>query len=273
MAEDKRKYKVVLLGDAAVGKTSLVMRYVHSQFDEKYLKTLGTNIYTKEIIEVRDGRDVTSVLQIWDIMGQRVFPSVIKSSLKGANGVIFVCDLTNMKSLVNFERWLELVFENTEEVSFLFLANKSDLPDPEYGFFAVMAVADTFESPFYVTSAKTGDSVEEAFTKIGSLMVNKKFVPQDLKYDIAKKVEDLPPMMLAQDSIINTFCNIMGGYEQNMPTVQDHFKKLDIDFENPTKDQLEELVKNLDKVADAALSPIEMKVLRNNMERSLKSIE
>ena len=152
MSEDRRKYKVVLLGDAAVGKTSLVLRYVHSQFDEKYLKTLGTNVYKKEIIEVIDGEQITSVMQVWDIMGQRAFPSVIKSSLKGANGVIFVCDLTNMNSLLNLDRWLRLAFNTPDNSCFVFLANKSDLPDAEFGFIAVKSVAEMFDKAPCVNS-------------------------------------------------------------------------------------------------------------------------
>jgi hypothetical protein len=103
--------------------------------------------------------------------------------------------------------------------------------------------------------------------------VNKQFVPQDLKFDIAKQVEDIPEVVLAEDVIINAFCNIIGGYEVGMPFVQKQFKELDIDFEKPTKAQLEQLVNSLIKHAESKLSAIEVKVLRNNLERSIKSIE
>jgi len=273
MSEEMRKYKVVLLGDAAVGKTSLVLRYVRSQFDEKYLKTLGTNVYKKEIIEEVDGEQVKSVLQVWDIMGQRAFPSVIKSSLKGANGVIFVCDLTNMNSLGNLDRWLRLAFNTPDDSCFVFLANKSDLPDAEFGFFAVKSVADMFQSPFYVTSAKTGDGVEEAFLRIASLVANKKYVPKDLKFSIEKVVEDYPDILKVEDNIINTYCNMMGGYQETMPSVQKEFEKRGIDFENPTKEQLEDLAECFMNKAKMKLSGIELKVFQNNLERCLKDLE
>ena len=139
MGSDVRKYKVVLLGDAGVGKTSLVNMYVNKVFGGKYLKTLGTNIYSKEIIESLDGKEVTSLLQVWDVMGQKVFPSVVKTSLKGASGAIFVCDLTNIESLNNLVTWVQLVFDNCENISLVFLANKSDLDNPAFGFYSVKA--------------------------------------------------------------------------------------------------------------------------------------
>ena len=245
MGSDVRKYKVVLLGDAGVGKTSLVNMYVNKVFGGKYLKTLGTNIYSKEIIESLDGKEVTSLLQVWDVMGQKVFPSVVKTSLKGASGAIFVCDLTNIESLNNLVTWVQLVFDNCENISLVFLANKSDLDNPAFGFYSVKAFADIFEAPFYVTSAKTGAGVDDAFHRIASRVINQRFVPAECRFDLEPVGEMIPYILLAEDQIIHTYCNFVGGFEKAMPQVQEGFKHLKIDFEKPTREDLEVLVTHL----------------------------
>jgi len=264
-------FKVVLLGDGGVGKTSLVKQFVHQKFDEKYMKTLGTNIYKKNISMKEYGRDVPITLQVWDVMGQSTFPQVIKTSLRGTNGVIFMSDLTNKESLTNLEDWIDMVFENTDDVSFLFVGNKSDMDNIEFGFNAIKSVADSFFSPYYITSAKTGDQVDDAFKMLGELINNKRFIPEKRRPEVRIKVQNIPKIIQVEDSIINTFCNKMGGYEKAMPIIRKQFEILEIDFENPTKEQLEQLVKRLLQVM-AHLNTEDIKKLQSEMMRHIKEI-
>ena len=264
-------FKIVLLGDGGVGKTSLVKQFVHQKFDDKYIKTLGTNIYKKSIVKKEYGRDVPITLQVWDVMGQHTFPQVVKTSLKGANGVILMCDVTRIESLQNLQEWIDITFENTEDVAFMFIGNKSDLPDVAYGFNAIKSVADGYFSPYYITSAKTGDSVDEAFNMMGELILNKRFIPDKRKPDIKVKVHDIPKILIVEDNIVNTFCNRMGGYEKAMPIVRKQFENLGIDFENPTKEQLQQLVQKLIEVM-AHLTQEDMKKLKSDMMRHIQEI-
>jgi GTPase SAR1 family protein len=74
-------YKLVLAGEGAVGKTSLVKQFVYSHFEEKYIKTLGTNIYKKDIAMGPNKENLDTHLQVWDVLGQKVFQAIIKTAL------------------------------------------------------------------------------------------------------------------------------------------------------------------------------------------------
>jgi len=256
-----RVFKIVLLGDGGVGKTSLVRQYVHKKFEDKYLKTLGTNIYKKTVEKKDFGGKVPISLQIWDVMGQNTFPQVIKTSLKGARGVVFVTDLTNEESLKNLPYWVDMVFKNTDDVAFVFLGNKSDREDIAFGFNSVKKVADHFYSPYYITSAKSGEYVDEVFEMMGDMIHNKRFVPESKRTAPQVPKIDIPKILIAEDNIINAFCNRMGGYEKAMPVIRKQFESLNIDFENPTKEQLTQLVKKL------------LEVMRHLTEEDIKRLQ
>lgn len=86
------KRKIVLLGDGAVGKTSLVRRYVEQKFSDDYISTIGAN-FKKKVIDYED-KDTTLKLMIGDLIGQRGFQKTQKANMKGSNGALLVCDLT-----------------------------------------------------------------------------------------------------------------------------------------------------------------------------------
>ncbi len=268
----ERKFKVVLLGDGGVGKTSLVKRFVYSNYDEKYLKTLGVNVYKKEFDQILDHRKIKINLQVWDVMGQKYFPNVIKESVRDAGGVLLVCDLTNLESLTNLYNWVQLVYESTEKVTFGILANKSDLNDLAFGIHAVRDLADKFDAPYYITSAKTGDNVEKAFHSIGVNIYDGKFIkPVDLPKADEEPLE-IPKIIVAEDNIINAFCNQMGGYERAMPIVRKQFQQLNIDFEKPTKVQLERLVAKLTELVSSMKSPEDSRKIGVQMKAHLHGL-
>ena len=105
-------YKVALLGDGSVGKTSLVRRFVHNRYDDKYMRTLGANIYKRHVLYQRecDKEECEVHLQIWDVLGQDVYTTVINSALNKVKGVIFVTDVTKRKSLINLKKWIDRVW-------------------------------------------------------------------------------------------------------------------------------------------------------------------
>ncbi len=267
---DERRYKVVLLGDGSVGKTSLVKKYVYRKFDDSYIKTLGTNVY-KKFIELEEGKDKISInLQIWDVMGQDIFPNVMKNYLKGTAGFLIVCDLTNKDSFVGIQNWIRNACDANEECSGVLLANKCDLEDHAFGVSALESASKAFNAPYFVTSAKSGDNVEEAFRTISAMIHQGWYLNRDVALDIEKKVRDLPPLILAEDAIINTFCNAMGGYENAMPMVRTQFEQLKIDFENPTWNQLELLVQRLLTVMRVLKTEDQIKKVNNEMRRHFK---
>lgn len=169
------KLKVCLLGDGAVGKTSLIDRFVTNEFSEDYLLTVGTRTSKKEILisNPRLGRDIHLTLIIWDIMGQYNFRKILHSTfLKGAKGAVIVCDLTRRETLENLDRWVDTLFVEGQVMPFLVVANKSDLKMKyEYSIRDVDKIARAYMTTTLSTSAKTGENVEETFQLIGEKMI------------------------------------------------------------------------------------------------------
>ncbi len=270
MAKEEVKLKVVLLGAGAVGKTSLVKRYVHSRFSDEYTQTIGTTIYKKDFDLSTPKGEVKIVMTIWDVMGQKVFPKVITSSLRDAQGVLFVSDLTRKETLGDLEKWVHLVFDNTSDVAFSFIGNKSDLSNVQFGLNALEEVARSFKAPSLITSAKTGDGVEEAFAKLGAMIYRGKTITKPPELTIERNFNNLPPLLLAEDNIIHTYCNKSGGYEATMPVIRNQIERLGMDFRSPTKEQLEQLIDKLVQMDKDVKGEEEARKLKRELLRFLQ---
>jgi hypothetical protein len=161
--------KVCMLGGFAVGKTSLVGRFVRSIFSEKYLTTVGVKIDKKTVAV--PGNDVDLVL--WDIYGEDDFQKMRASYLRGASGYLLVVDGTRRATLDTARDLHRLAVDTVGPVPFLVLVNKADLVDQwELDHDALTAMSrDGWVA--VQTSAKTGEGVEEAFTRLAVAMLTR----------------------------------------------------------------------------------------------------
>ena len=158
--------KFVLLGDSAVGKTSLINMYAHHQFKEDYKPTLGVSICVKEL----ETEHNQIRLVIWDISGQEKYDLSRKMFFQGVVGALFIYDITRHATFKNIEsKWLEDLNEYGEkDLAYVLIGNKIDLQDSrtvsnEEG----RALADKIDASDLVeTSAKYGENVEKAFEKL-----------------------------------------------------------------------------------------------------------
>ncbi len=167
--------KVCLLGDGAVGKTCLTRRFVKNIFKESYLPTIGTRTSRKRITIKKPDlqKDFNIDLIIWDILGQISFRKLLYASyLKGAKGAILVCDLTRGETLEHLDDWVDSLSSEWRMVPSVFVANKSDLDDQfEFNTKEIERIASIYDSKFYITSAKTGENVENAFKSLGEKII------------------------------------------------------------------------------------------------------
>lgn len=155
--------KVCLLGDFAVGKTSLTRRFVESRFDDRYLSTLGVKISRRSMM----GTSTSFNLLIWDLAGGDDYSHVQSSYLTGAKGALLVCDVTRPETLDTVRYYKKQLTDVIGDVSIIILANKVDLTEArQVSDEQLDNLAEEINCQWMPTSAKTGQNVEEAFKSL-----------------------------------------------------------------------------------------------------------
>ncbi len=169
---EKMKVKVCLVGEGAVGKTCTIRRFIHDEFDDRYISTLGAKVSKKEVTVERNGGWVEVGMTIWDIMGEKGFRELLKEAyFHGAQGVLAVCDITRKDTLYDLHEWVKAVFKVTGDIPVHFVANKIDLKEQmAFGEDELKKAAGKYNSPFIFTSAKTGENIPEAFQKLAEMV-------------------------------------------------------------------------------------------------------
>ncbi len=178
MAETRQmKTKVCLVGEAAVGKTSLIRRYVLDEFEDRYITTLGAKVSKKELLldTSQDGVKIAMDMTIWDIMGEKGFRDLLKEAFfHGARGILAVCDLTRYSTLKELDDWVHSVFNVVGEIPVVYAVNKIDLKDEVmilYGDKEIEQSTRAFDAPYFYTSAKSGERVEDVFRALGKAIL------------------------------------------------------------------------------------------------------
>ncbi|MHA2036668.1 MAG: GTP-binding protein [Promethearchaeota archaeon] len=161
-------YKVVVVGDGGVGKTSMVLRYCEDSFKENYIMTIGSNFSTKQV-ELDDYPNYLVKLQLWDLAGQKHFSFVRPPFYRGATAIVFVFDLTRRSSFQNILAWkseVEKVIGDGKPS--MLVGNKIDLTDRrEVGEKEGEALKDEINAlRYYETSAKEDLDVSPVFKEI-----------------------------------------------------------------------------------------------------------
>ena len=181
-------FKVLLLGNSDVGKSSLLLRFVDSVWNESFVPTIGVDFKVKTI-EIGDKK---VKMQIWDTAGQERFRNVVSTYFRGSNGILLIYDITSRDSFKNLESWLiEIEKHPSDNVLKILIGNKVDLVDDieikkEEG----QQFANRYNMQFIETSAKLDTNVSEAFETLAKLMIefNSKQVPLTQKKTENKKL-------------------------------------------------------------------------------------
>ena len=169
--ENVLKRKICLVGDGAVGKTSLIRRFVLDEFEDRYITTIGTKV-TKKSVKL-ESIETRIDMMLWDIMGQHGYSSLQRTYFSGAAGAIAVCDTTRRETLESIPMWVESLRGACAEIPVMVLANKADLKDSVQ--FTPQELQELSRSAgvdaAYYTSAKTGGNVEKSFLDMANLVL------------------------------------------------------------------------------------------------------
>ncbi len=256
--------KICVIGEAAVGKTSLIRRFVYDKFDDRYIATLGSKTSAKSLSINNDEGTIDLKLQIWDVMGARSFSKIQKSTYNSAKGAFLVLDLTRKETMYTYEAWLLSLYKIAGEIPVVILANKNDL-EPEFGTDEIEALIRIYGLPYFLTSAKTGENVNEAFQTLGKMMVTPwkglkmGSLPEitggfvsglEVELEQGRNLTSIE----VEDIIMARYCDLLEDPEIAMATIRAQFRRSDVNFMYPT---VEDLTKVVDYLISAAANQIE----------------
>jgi small GTP-binding protein len=164
-----KTYKILIVGEGAVGKTSIATRYTTGAFKESHLLTIGANFMLKNL-EMEDGTTIR--LNIWDTAGQEKFRKVVESYYKGGRGVLITFDITNKKSFDEISYWYETAKIQVPDAVYILVGNKSDLADKRViSEIEAIDLANKWNISYIETSAKLNQNINEVFNKLTEKMV------------------------------------------------------------------------------------------------------
>ncbi len=164
--------KVCLLGEFAVGKTSLVRRFVYNVFDDRYISTIGVRVSRKTITVPVEEQLAEVTFMVWDIAGSEEFNRVSTSYLRGAAGAILVYDLTREQTFDQLYNYVLSLYKVNPQAKLVLAGNKSDLVDMNtLDTRKAEQLAAELSAPLFFTSAQQGKEVDNLFRQLGRVLV------------------------------------------------------------------------------------------------------
>jgi len=287
--------KIVLLGESAVGKTSLIRRFVHDEFSDSYISTIGTKV-SKKVLNINfEGQETEVNLMIWDMLGREGYMSTQARQIVGAQGIIIVADITRPETLTNLEKyWIPMILRTigTVKLPFVFLGNKVDLADEDALASALEVMGDLEQrynhgmkqyipehlNTWFMTSAMTGEKVEDAFMSMAHLLfyfdrAEDPFYTR-IQDVIIKGLSDIGPRKTTievLDQIIFEFSEAYGNMQTAGRIIREEVARAGIDHNNPRKGGVRALV---DYLADALLEEqMDETVLRELKDKWIKAVD
>lgn len=268
MPKELFKSKILLLGDGGVGKTSLIRRFVLEQYSDEYIMTIGAKISKKGITLGRPPFEVDMVMQIWDVFGQRGYGGVHEIAVEGAHGVLLVYDLTREDTRRSVEDyWMPMVWRLAGRIPMVLVGNKLDLIEDrvharEYLYY----LTQKHSSAGILTSAKTGERVEEAFRVLAEKALEDARHPTRRVALVTPPQEPVERLIRVADKVMTDFCYRLGGVEAGMPIAKRQLELAEVDIRVPSEGALAKFIERLSTVERDFLNPEDIEA---NRERRL----
>lgn len=161
ISQSDYSFRICVIGDSSVGKTSLLTRYCDNVFKENYNSTIGVDF---RVVSLKS-KDISAKVHIWDTAGQERFKSISINYFRACHGFMFIYDLTNKESFSNLNKWMDLAFSNNRmSVANFLVGNKNDLEEKREVSVKEAKEMATLKKLIYLeTSAKNNSNVEKAF--------------------------------------------------------------------------------------------------------------
>ena len=178
-------YKILLIGDSGVGKTSVILRFTKNIFQEEFLNSIGVDFKSKDLNI--DGKKVK--LQIWDTAGQERFRTITASYYRGAHAIAIAFDLTQRISYEHVKRWMNDINKYAKEDVLKFLiGNKSDLINERKVYYEeARALASQMNTTYFEVSAKKDENINEFFEAATNIYLNSAMLAKFNTYNFSEK--------------------------------------------------------------------------------------
>jgi len=188
-------FKLIIIGDSGVGKSSVLSQYVDQTFINSHISTIGVDF---KITNVNIG-DKIAKLQIWDTAGQERFRTITTNYYRGAHGIILVYDVTNRESFDNIVNWVDNIERYSKNPRIILIGNKTDLPNKRVvSYEEALDYSNSLGLSFLETSAKNNLNIEDIFTKL---------VHDIYDNNIKKKIlEGMEKSVLIDNTESNNYC-------------------------------------------------------------------
>ena len=245
--------KIVLLGDAKVGKTSLAARFVKNAFSETYAETIGVNISKKNIRFNNDGMETDLLLYVWDVMGGTTHGEVRRMALENVDGGLIVGDLTNPSSMKNvFEFWIPGFIESSGEKELSIVLNKLDLVnwDPARTVSEYERVVNLIRRDWgdmsrdwqvVLTSAKSGENVERAFHDLSGRILRSALGNKVGEKIPAAGAQRISSPMKERFLVVSSDVESLIG-KRSGPVMEESLKASSLDLQNPVTEEFLEFL-------------------------------
>ena len=237
MVDDHVKRKVLLLGDGAVGKTSMIRRFVVDKFSDDYITTIGTKVTKKDLrLESPSGAtDLT--FMIWDVLGQKGYKGIQDSSFQGAKGALLIYDVSRPETAESLQDyWIPHLLDITDAIPIVVVGNKVDLVASRRAAQEELdELKDALEVKGFLSSAKTGENLEAGFLALAKSVISDSGGKRAKGIAVDGVTNEY---ITVADAIIMDFCDVMGGQEAAMPIVRQQITRAGVDVKAPTREGL-----------------------------------